>query len=194
MRGWDSFCPFVHRKTLWNALFLSYACERALVDKKGLLIFSSEVPSFPSQSLPPHGYRGHHLSSWLWEALMGPGRRCLFQSGSPFSEGYLLAPGAAMGLISSSWVPWQHGGGEGSLCCVCVCLCVPVGGLENWLWVYIPMCAWSVANYGWACPAQQFPKAGSSTKPVERLALHSSLVSSARENPEPVCVCMSVRW
>lgn len=103
-----------------------------------------------------------------------------------------MAPSAAMCLISSSWVPWQVEGRETSSMSLCVHVCL-WGGLENWLWVYISMCAWSVANYGWACAAQQFPEAGSSTKPVERLALHSSLVSSAKENPEPVCVCMSVR-
>lgn len=125
---------------------------------------------------------------------MDPGRRCLVSEWSPFSEGYLLGPWCSHGSdqqLLGSLAAWWEGRGASAVCvCVHVCLW---GGLENWLWVYIPMCAWSVANYGWACPAQHFPKAGSSTKPVERLALHSSLVSSARENPEPVCVCMSVR-
>lgn len=122
---------------------------------------------------------------------MDPGRSCLVSEWSPFSAGSLLGGHVSDQQLLGSLAAWWEGRAVSAMSsCVHVC---PWGGLENWLWAYISMCAWSVTNYGKACPAQQFPEAAASTKPAERLALHSSPVSSAKENPEPVCVCMSVR-
>ena len=104
---------------------------------------------------------------------MDPGRRCLVSEWSPFSEGSLLGGHVSDQQLLAAW--WD--GREVSAMSSCVHVC-PWGGLENWLWAYISMCAWSVTNYGKARPAQQFPEA----------AIFLPCVFSQRESRASVCV------
>ena len=93
-------------------------------------------------------------------------------------------------------VPWQHGE-RGKEPLVYTCASVVVWGALGSLSGYIHMCLEHVQPASGPGTAQRLTDAGSSTYQAEKLIavslLLSSLVSSAKGNPEPGCVCAYAR-